>query len=471
MSRRDQARRQPRGARAAWLLLPFVLLVLSGFGGCTEQSPFYLGGIQVNEPDLDHWVESLDAAGLNTVSVTNYAKQGDWDSANLWWDDDRDGVLAEIRAAESHGLHSVLILRVALDHAFERNRFLWHGMIQPNTEEDLAEWFDRYERFVVEWARIAQDEGVDVLMVASEMNSLTSTVRLEEMPSLERYFLDESQQANRRAAFLDNAEGVDTRHLWTRGGNSYDSLAEYLDDRIAVEQSWAEQVAGIGAADQDGDLDSETAVAAMNRRRELLERYWTDLIARVREVYDGPLGYAANFDQYHEVAFWDQLDVMGINAYFPLRSGSLDERDEETLRRELVDGWRGVLDGIDAFRRGQGVPDMPVLFSELGYTRRSGTTIQPWAGEGLALLSEGDGGTKLIAWQDRPLRPEERALAIGALHEALHEADGERERPLLAGLLYWKLSTIPGHREIEPFVAIVGEEPPDPTVAALRQFR
>jgi len=467
MSRHDHSSLRPGGARVRWLLVALALVALSGFGACSEEPSFYLGGIQVNEPDLAHWAESLDAAGLNTVSVTDYAKQGDWDTANLWWDDDRAGVLAEIRAAEAEGLHTVLILRVALDHAFERNRFLWHGMIQPQTEAELAEWFDRYGRFVVEWGKIAQEEGVDVLMIASEMNSLMSTVHLDEMPSLERYFLDDSQQANRRAAYLDSADGVDTRHLWTRGGTTYDSLEAYLDDRIAVEQGWAEEVTGIGAADQDGDLDSETAVAHMNRRRELLERHWTELIARAREVYDGPLGYAANFDQYQEVSFWDRFDVMGINAYFPLRGGNLDEPDEETLHRELVAGWNGVLDGIDAFRRAQGVPDMPVIFSELGYTRRSGTTIQPWAGEGLALLSQGSGGTKLIAWQDRPLRPEERALAI----EALHEADAARQRPLLQGILYWKLSTIAEHRKIEPFVAIVGADPPDPTVAALRQFR
>lgn len=465
MKRLDCSSLRPRAARGPCLLAVLLLLSLSGFSACSEEPSFYLGGIQVNEPDLAHWAESLDAAGLNTVSVTDYAKQGDWDSANLWWDDDRPGVLAEIRAAEAEGLSTVLILRVALDHAFERNRFLWHGMIQPRTEAELAEWFDRYGRFVVEWGRIAQEEGVDVLMIASEMNSLTSTVRLEETPPLERYFLDERQQADRRAAYLESAEDVDTRHLWTRGGRTYGSLAEYMDDRIATERGWAEQVTGVG--DGGPDSDPGVAVAAMNRRRELLEQHWTELIARVREVYDGPLGYAANFDQYREVSFWGRFDVMGVNAYFPLRSGSLDEPDDDTLRRELVAGWTGVLDEIDAFRREQGLGEMPVVFSELGYTRRSGTTIQPWAGEGLALLGEGTDGARLVAWQDRPLRPEERALAI----EALHDADGARQQPLVRGILYWKLSTIAQHREIEPFVAILGADPPDPTVTALRLFR
>lgn len=444
-----------------------LALVAGALVACAGE-PFYLGGIQVNEPDLEHWVESLDAAGMNTVSVTDYAKQGDWDSANLWWDDDRSGELAEIRAAEAEGLHTVLILRVALDHAFERNRFLWHGMIQPESEDELAEWFERYGRFVEEWARAAEEEGVDLLMVASEMNSLTSTVRVDDVPELEAYFLNDEQQATRRADYLASAGEVDTRHLWTRSGTTYDSLADYLDDRIAIERAWAEQVTGgVGSGDDARALDPGERVAAVNARRALLERYWTELVARVRTVYDGPLGYAANFDQYRKVSFWDRLDVIGVNAYFPLRSGALDEPDPEVLRGELRAGWTDVLERIDSFRRERGIGDRPVVFTELGYTRRAGTTIQPWAGEGLALLGEGSEEPRLVAWQDRPLRPEERALAL----EALHRAHAARDRPILRGLLYWKLSTIPEHREIEPFVAILGAEPPDPAVEALRSFR
>jgi len=488
------ARRPSRRPLARLLTVLSLLVALAASAACAggkEETPFYLGGIQVNEPDLHHWVESLDAAEMNTVSVTAYAKQGDWDTANLWWDDDHEGVVNEIRAAEKAGLHSVLILRVALDSAFERNRFLWHGMIQPKTDAQLDEWFDRYGRFVEEWARIARDEGVDVLMIASEMNSLTSTVPVDQVPSLEAYYLDDEQQAARRAAYLEHGDGVDTRHLWTRGGKTYDSLAAYLDDRIGIEQGWARQVTGtvasaepappeaasaesssVESASADGAAPVgpagavDPAVAFVNARRAALERHWSQLIDRVRTIYHGPLGYAANFDQYQDVSFWDQLDVIGINAYFPLRDGQLDEPDAKVLRGELVDGWKNVLGQIETFRQEQGVGDHPVIFTELGYTRRAGATIQPWAGEGLALLHEGQDGAELVAWQDRPLRPQERALAIDALHEV---ASG-LQPPLLEGILYWKLSTVPEHRDIEPFVAILGADPPDPAVEALEEF-
>ena len=302
-SARRPSTRTPRLALAvpsllSLLLLPVLLGASAGSVACSASQPFYLGGIQVNEPDLHHWVESLEAAGMNTVSVTAYAKQGDWDTDNLWWDDHRDGVVDEIRAAESQGLHTVLILRVALDSAFERNRFLWHGMIQPKTDAQLDEWFDRYGRFVEEWARIAQDEGVDVLMIASEMNSLTSTVHVDQVPNLEAYYLSDEQQAARKEAYLEHGDGVDTRHLWTRGGKTYDSLAAYLDDRIAIEQGWARQVTG-GAdsgkptASPDGAAGAATAgavdpVAFVNARRAALERHWGQLIDRVRNDLPRP---------------------------------------------------------------------------------------------------------------------------------------------------------------------------------------
>lgn len=457
-------------------LHPFVAPLLGLcllLGGCAEpETPFLRGGIQVNEPDHARWIAALQEEGLNAVAVTDYAKQGDWDSANLWWDDERAGVLSEIRAAEGEGLLTVLVLRVALDHAFERNRFLWHGMIRPETEEDLAEWFRRYTRFVLEWARVAETEGVDLLFVGSELSSLTSTLPVSGLPPLEEFYLNTEKQAERRAGWLEHQDSVETRHLWVRGGEEgYGSLAAYLDDRIGTERAWAERSAGIPPGSEPrasvGDLH------AINVRRALLERHWEELIGRVREVYDGPLGYAANFDQYHDVGFWDRLDVMGINAYFPLRGRPATDgpaaaaEAPETLLAELTSGWTRVLDDIARFRAKQGLGGMPVVFTEIGYTPRSGSTVQPWAGEGLALVGNGEEGNELVAWQDRPAAPTERSLAI----EALAAAHRAREEPFLQGLLYWKLSSLPEHREIEPFVAILDADPPDPLVEVLREVR
>ena len=99
---------------------------------------FFLGGIQVNEASHDGWFDALETQSMNTVQVTDYAKQGDWDTDHMWWDEEAPWAVEEIRGAKQRGLAVTFVCRVALDHAAERNEFLWHGMIMPKTDEQLA---------------------------------------------------------------------------------------------------------------------------------------------------------------------------------------------------------------------------------------------------------------------------------------------------------------------------------------------
>jgi len=415
---------------------------------------FLLGGIQVNEPDHAAWFEALVDEGMNAVSVTVYAKQGDWDTAHLWWSDEEPHVLAEIRGAKARGLAVVLIPRIALDHAFPRNVFLWHGMILPSDRERIEAWFERYREFVLRWAKVARDEDVDLFAVGSELSALTSTRPIDEIPPLAAWYLDERGQARRREEMLRRSSELDARDVWTRGRDDFDSLAEYLDAEIATHRDWALRTT-FGA--------EPDAVARINARSAVLESSWRALIADVRKVYDGPLTYAANFDQYDRVGFWDALDRIGINAYWSLRPGGREVAPED-LPTALETGWESILGDIDAFRGAAGVGAMPVVFTEIGYTSRASGTVQPWAGTGFWLEIE-ERDSALYVWGDEPVRPDERVEAIRALDRVLRRREGA---PLLDGLLWWKLSTLPGHREIEPFVAILGDPRDEPLFEALR---
>lgn len=450
----------PRPSRFHLPVLVVALVLAAPLPAVAEDDDppvFRLGGIQVNEPSQDAWAEALASHGLDTVAVTSYAKQGDWDSDNLWWDDDREGILAEVHAARQQELDAVLVLRVALDHAFERNRFLWHGQIQPRTDAQLDEWFRRYREFVLMWAEVAEAEEIPTLAIGAELNALASTVPVDEVPGLVDYYLSSEKQDERREKVLSREREIESRHLWIQGRDRYASLGEYLEARIAVEEGWAAQVSGASSPAE--------AVRAINERRARLQEYWVSLIRDVREIYRGRIGFAANFDQFHEVGFWRELDVLGINAYFQLRHELVPGDDPLRLYPRLVDGWASVLRAIDEVRREQGVPDMPVLFTELGYTRRARSTLEPWADTGFSVVPDGEGGEELVVWQEQPLEPRERALAVRALAEAL-DRFGE---PLLEGLLWWKLSTDPGHHDIEAFLLVLGED--DPLWAALAQLR
>jgi hypothetical protein len=445
------------------LSLLIVLLVLLAVVGVVVRSyrvadaTFFLGGIQVNEPDHEAWVRTLDEVGMNTVAVTVYAHQGDWDSANLWFDDEAPWMVNEIRVAKARGLKVVLVLRVALDHAFERNKFFWHGMIMPRTAAQLGEWFDRYTIFVSRWATIAEQEGVDILAVGSEMNALTNTLEVDALPVLEEYWSNEEKVRWEQEKVLAHSQEIEERHLQVRGQENYESLELFLGDEAAAHRRWARQISW---------LEEEDPLARINERRRHLETYWRRLIGSVRDIYGGRLTYAANFDQYEFVGFWDELDLLAINAYFPLRGSFEPDLSRDELATRLEAGWRAVLRRLDEFRQQQGIPRHRVLFSELGYVQRANSTIEPWASTGFSVLPSND-GPRLVVWEDQPPDESERALAIRGLFNAKMELGED----LLNGILYWKLSTIPAHREVEPFVLVIGDEgPEDPMLEELRRF-
>lgn len=430
----------------------------------SEPPDFFLGGIQVNEADHQDWFDALESQSMNTVQITDYAKQGDWDTDHIWWDEEAPWVIEEIRGAKDRGLAMAFVCRVALDHAFERNVFLWHGMIRPKTDELLDSWFEQYGRFVVRWAEIAEREGIDVFMIGSEMNALATTLPADEPPGLEEYFLNEEKQEARREQVLAEEHLIAEKHLELPERAGFDSVESYIDARIATERAWAKTATG-------GDVES---LDVINRHRARLKDHWEALIAKVRRVYSGKIGYAANFDQYHKVGFWPSLDLMGINAYFELRDRVLPDESEEQLYPLLVDGWRGVLGGIAEFRAEQGLESKPVIFTEMGFTYRAKSTVRPWADEGFSLIhnpttnpdgTPGEREEYVIIWRDQPIRFEERAWAVRALWQAHSELE-----PFLRGILYWKLSSHDYHYDDEAFMVHVGEGTEDPVLPELRRF-
>ena len=46
--------------------------------------------------------------------------------------------------------------------------------------------------------------------------------------------------------------------------------------------------------------------------------FWQKLIKDVKAIYSGQLTYAENWDKIDNVPFWNQLDYIGVDAYFPI---------------------------------------------------------------------------------------------------------------------------------------------------------
>lgn len=444
----------------------FILLYVVAFtamptAGAEEIPPprFMLGGIQVNESDQAAWAALMHARGYNTLQVTVYARQPQWNIDQLLVKPVDDGTVQKIRAARAAGLDVALILRIEIDHAYPENRFLWHGLISPAPAPGILDgWFDRYESFVLQWAAVAEREGVALLGLGSEMNAIAATRPLEKLPNLERFYLDDAQQTRRRELLLSQADTIPPDLIRAPGDAlPVDNLRAFMEARDATLRGWAEAVTFAGR----GLSDEERVILINARRARLLDR-WEQMINETRAVYAGKLTYAANFDNYMDVAFWPSLDVMGINAYFPLRSPN-----EPATAEVLEAGWEKVFAEIESTQAELQLPGtgMPVVFTELGYTRRAGGTAAPWAWQGFELVGPDN---TLMVWETRPMAPDERVRAIEALH-----AVNQRHGGLLAGLLYWKLTATPHHAEIEPFALFlprdIAEPVADPLHSALRR--
>jgi len=97
---------------------------------------------------------------------------------------------------------------------------------------------------------------------------------------------------------------------------------------------------------------------------------WFDLIAEIRSVYSGELTYAANwYEEFQDVPFWEDLDYIGVQAYFPLSA----ESDPDLAA--LIAGWQPHLGAI---REVQARVGRPVLFTEIGYRSWHEAAEQPW---------------------------------------------------------------------------------------------
>lgn len=97
--------------------------------------------------------------------------------------------------------------------------------------------------------------------------------------------------------------------------------------------------------------------------------YWQQLIRRVKSVYKGKLTYAENWDTYVNVPFWDQLDFIGIDAYFPLSD------EKHPSEENLIEGWKPHKTKMQLFSMKH---NKQVLFTEYGYRSIDYSAKEPW---------------------------------------------------------------------------------------------
>jgi hypothetical protein len=184
----------------------------------------------------------------------------------------------------------------------------------------------------------------------------------------------ENRQAIRRAIAQAHAHGLCVLlvpHLWVESGGWRGELepggdAEWASWTLGYTRflrAWAEV-----ARDAEADMLS-VGVELRSWVTTARAVSFSAVIADVRRIYGGPLTYAANWDDVVETVILGELDLIGINAFYPLaeQNGAGPEqlaaggRDVARRVAELAHTWQ-----------------KPVIFTEFGYTTRPDPAVRPW---------------------------------------------------------------------------------------------
>lgn len=97
--------------------------------------------------------------------------------------------------------------------------------------------------------------------------------------------------------------------------------------------------------------------------------YWEQLIQSIKKIYKGKLTYAANWDEYQNTPFWNQLDYIGIDAYFPAST------ERQPSIEELMNGMKVTQSKLKTFSARY---KLPILFTEYGYRSMNYAAHKPW---------------------------------------------------------------------------------------------
>jgi len=222
-----------------------------------------------------------------------------------------------------------------------------------------------------------------------------------------------------RAIEMAHARGLHVMlvpHLWVESGEWRGMLAPGSD---AAWAHWAESYGRF--------LDAWAEVAQASRAEMLSAgvelRSWVTtahapsferIVQHVRGIYRGLLTYSANWDDVDDTVILGAIDVIGVNAFYPLADA--DGASEATLAAHGA----AIRDRVHRLATTWG---KPVLFTEIGYTTRPDPAVRPWE------------------WPDSmaAVRVDERAQA--AAYRAL--LGPELDEPDFAGFFVWRLYADP----------------------------
>jgi hypothetical protein len=196
--------------------------------------------------------------------------------------------------------------------------------------------------------RVRYNEGKNWQWYGEKPEGVKETIRLAQEAGVKVMLKPQVYCPNSWTGALD----FDTDEKWETWESSYE---KYIMTFVEIAKNQNVEMFCIG---------TEFKLSVTKR-----EKFWRKLIEKIRTVYQGKLTYAANWDEYPTVPFWDALDFAGVNAYFPLT-------DEKTPSLESLNkAWKQPLAALQSF---YDKTKKPIVFTEYGYLSVDGCAYMGW---------------------------------------------------------------------------------------------
>jgi len=181
------------------------------------------------------------------------------------------------------------------------------------------------------------------------------------------HFVQLAKQLGLKVAFKPHVDlSSDPSHWRGQIGTNFGS--SQWNEWFASYQKFIYYVASIASSTKADMLIVGTELSATESQ----EAMWRQTISGIRKNFTGPLVYGANWDPFN-VIWWDALDYIGVDAYFPLTN------QVNPAVATLVEGWQSPLKLISGTAKKY---NKSVIFTEIGYQSIANTATEPAGAKG-----------------------------------------------------------------------------------------
>ena len=279
----------------------------------------------------------------------------------------------------SLGILMLVLINTGILNAQRINGMSFSG---PSTPSLTAEMFESIKISNANWTALIPETTLDrntLLLIPDEENDWWSEtieaniqgIQLAKQAGLKVFLkphmvLSKLEKSPKKL-FIYNGEKLKdkTRGVEWRGELSFKKEKDWQ----ILEASYEAYILQLAQVAETHNVDLFAVGTEMKKFTTQRPAFWKQLIQKVRNIYSGPITYAANWDEYDKITFWQDVDYIGVDTYFPINRMKTPEI------RKTIKNWKAIQKQLKKLSK---VEDRQILLTEFGYRNVSYAGKRPW---------------------------------------------------------------------------------------------